>query len=139
MWVPAVLRGFLVVDVYGLAAAPGHNAPSWWSPGADAATTCDSNMWRSGGDIGNGFSGAWGEAHQWFRQNNLSAAHPWGAVPISRPGCWGYPDMMYGAWFAPPPMTSTTTTSPQATLPPQQQQQQQHPRPQQIRGGWEGS
>jgi hypothetical protein len=32
-----------------------HNAPSWWSPGADAATTCDSNMWRSGGDIGNGF------------------------------------------------------------------------------------
>lgn len=71
-----------------------HNAPSWWSPGADAATTCDSNMWRSGGDIGNGFAGAWNEAHQWFSKNNLSAQHPWGAVPISRPGCWGYPDMM---------------------------------------------
>ena len=69
-----------------------HNAPSWWSPGADAATTCDSNMWRSGGDIGNGFDGAWGEAHQWFAKNNLSTEHPWGPVPISRPGCWGYPE-----------------------------------------------
>lgn len=71
-----------------------HNAPSWWSPGADAATTCDSNMWRSGGDIGNGFGGALSEAHQWFAKNNISASHPWGEVPISRPGCWGYPDMM---------------------------------------------
>ena len=70
-----------------------HNAPSWWSPGPDAATTCDSNMWRSGGDIGNGFGGAYSEAHQWFAKNNLSAAHPWGAKPISRPGCWGYPDV----------------------------------------------
>ena len=69
-----------------------HNAPSWWSPGPDAATVCDSNMWRSGGDIGNGFSGALSEAHQWFQKNNLSATHPWGAKPISRPGCWGYPE-----------------------------------------------
>ena len=53
-----------------------HNAPSWWSPQADAATVCDSNMWRSGGDIGNGFGGAHSEAHQWFGKNNLSAAHP---------------------------------------------------------------
>ena len=44
-----------------------HNAPSWWSPGPDAATTCDSNMWRSGGDIGNGFGGAYSEAHQVLR------------------------------------------------------------------------
>jgi hypothetical protein len=93
-----------------------HNAPSWWSPQADAATgmkprvilttvicftqviaadisrlcaaVCDSNMWRSGGDIGNGFGGAHGEAQQWFGKNNLSDAHPWGAAPISRPGCW---------------------------------------------------
>eukprot|EP00729_Bicosta_minor_P015037 gene15037-6128_t len=71
-----------------------HNRPSWWSPGPTSATTCDSNMWRSGGDIGNGFGGALSEAHQWFGKNNLSVQHPWGAVPISRPGCWGYPDMM---------------------------------------------
>jgi hypothetical protein len=61
----------------------------WWSPQADAATVCDSNMWRSGGDIGNGFAGAHSEAHQWFGKNNLSGMHPWGAKPISRPGCWG--------------------------------------------------
>lgn len=52
-------------------------------------------MWRSGGDIGNGFGGALSEAHQWFAKNNLSTLHPWGAVPISRPGCWGYPDSKY--------------------------------------------
>jgi hypothetical protein len=72
-----------------------HNAPSWWSPGPDAASVCDSNMWRSGGDIGNGFNGALSEAHQWFQKNNLSAAHPWGAKPISRPGCWGYPECVW--------------------------------------------
>ena len=51
--------------------------------------TAISQMWRSGGDIGNGFGGAYSEAHQWFGKNNLSTAHPWGLAPISRPGCWG--------------------------------------------------
>lgn len=39
-----------------------------------------------------GTGGAWSEAHQWFAKNSLSTAHPWGAAPISRPGCWGYPE-----------------------------------------------
>ena len=72
----------------------------------DAATVCDSNMWRSGGDIGNGFGGALSEAHQWFAKNNLSATHPWGAAPISRPGCWGYPDMMEIGNFCKDPLGS---------------------------------
>eukprot|EP00756_Hemistasia_phaeocysticola_P048504 Hpha_TRINITY_DN22926_c0_g1::TRINITY_DN22926_c0_g1_i1::g.154059::m.154059/K07407/E3.2.1.22B, galA, rafA; alpha-galactosidase len=81
-----------------------HNNPSWWNPGPDAARICDSNMWRSGGDIGGGFSGALSEAHQWFKLNNISSQHPWGSVPISRPGCWGYPDMMQiGNFCSDPP------------------------------------
>jgi hypothetical protein len=36
-------------------------------------------MWRSGGDIGNGFGGALSEAHQWFAKNNLSVS----SVPVA--------------------------------------------------------
>jgi len=71
-----------------------HNRPSWWSPGADAASVCDSNMWRSGGDINPSFEDVLGEAHALGFDNNVSADHPWGHLPLSRPGCWGYPDMM---------------------------------------------
>ena len=65
-----------------------HNRPSWWSPGPTSATVCDSNMWRSGGDIGASFEGALNEAHATIRDNNVSASNPWGPLPLSRPGCW---------------------------------------------------
>eukprot|EP00040_Diaphanoeca_grandis_P020089 m.106639 g.106639 ORF g.106639 m.106639 type:complete len:720 (-) comp27740_c0_seq2:207-2366(-) len=71
-----------------------HNNPSWWSPGPTSADICDSNMWRSGGDIGNGFEGALSELHQGMKFEKINASNPWGPKPLSRPGCWAYPDMM---------------------------------------------
>ena len=68
-----------------------HNRPSWWSPGPTSATVCDSNMWRSGGDINPSFGGVLAEAHATIKDNNVSASNPWGPLPLSRPGCWGYP------------------------------------------------
>lgn len=65
-----------------------HNSPSWWSPGPTSAEICDSNMWRSGGDIGNGFGGALSEIHQGERFEKINASNPWGAKPLSRRGCW---------------------------------------------------
>ena len=67
-----------------------HNRPSWWSPGPTSADVCDSNMWRSGGDIGNGFGGALSELHQGMRFEQINASNPWGAKPLSRKGCWAY-------------------------------------------------
>ena len=58
----------------------------------DGEFVCPMNQYRSGGDIGPNIGSIIGEAYGTIPHNDLDK-------PLSRPGCWAYPDMMQARLF----------------------------------------
>eukprot|EP00041_Stephanoeca_diplocostata_P025750 m.681930 g.681930 ORF g.681930 m.681930 type:complete len:200 (-) comp22815_c0_seq8:4851-5450(-) len=74
---------------------PNHGSPSGnpafpvWDPSVIPQNTdsfCPMNMYRAGGDIGNNFGSTLGEMYCVVQYGDRPQ-------PLSRPGCWAYPDM----------------------------------------------
>lgn len=64
-----------------------HTSPVHPSVDKDGNIFCPMNMYRAGGDIKPNFGSIIAEIMSTIKWNNLT-------IPLSRPGCWAYPDMM---------------------------------------------
>eukprot|EP00039_Didymoeca_costata_P012683 m.183776 g.183776 ORF g.183776 m.183776 type:complete len:595 (+) comp15549_c0_seq4:133-1917(+) len=77
-----------------------HTYPAHSEIGPNGIFECPMNFFRSGGDISASFGSIMGEAFATVNWNDLP-------VPMSRPGCWAYPDMMQVGNFNGPEPTRT--------------------------------
>jgi len=69
-------------------------------PNPQRPEECPMHMYRTGGDIGPAFGPILGEAYSTLAFNDR-------AEPLSRPGCWAYPDMLeIGNFGGPEPLRS---------------------------------
>ncbi|CAK0860653.1 unnamed protein product [Prorocentrum cordatum] len=64
-----------------------HTSPNHPHIEQDGSIDCPMNMYRSGGDIAPNFDSVIGEIYSTVPYSDRS-------IPLSRPGCWAYPDMM---------------------------------------------